>query len=78
MKYQIQTLIQTLNGRIWVQDTIGYVLVGSTQEDLIKGEGTKPLYLKAEKTTGSANTIVNFNHTHAQTHIFKSSYSNND
>ena len=45
-------------GGAWVQDTIGYVTVGSTQEDPIKGEDAKPIYLKAGKTTGEATHIL--------------------
>lgn len=61
-------------GGTWVQDTVGRCTVGAnTNED--PGVTKNGLVnLSVNELVGSASTTVNFNHTHAQTHVFTSQY----
>lgn len=63
-------------GGTWVQDTVGRCTVGAnTYEDpSVTKNGL--VNLSVNSVTGNANTTVNFNHTHAQTHTFKCKYTN--
>lgn len=63
-------------GGTWVQDTVGRCTVGANTYEDPSVTKSGLVNLSVNSVTGNANTTVNFNHTHAQTHTFKCRYTN--